>query len=164
MLSLARSHKLAPRKRHVLPSNFWDKVDRSGGEDACWEWLAYRSSGYGKFSRRRGETYYAHRVVLQFFTQREGEGLEAAHGPCHRRHCVNPKHLSWKTHKENAADMLRDGTSPRGERQGRNKLTEAQVLAIRADPRPQPQIAADYGISSPHVSGIKSRRFWGWLE
>lgn len=162
MLSLARTHKLAPRKRHVLPSNFWDKVDKTGGEDACWLWMRGKSSGYGNF-RRGDEYYYAHRVALQWFTQKEGYGLEAAHGPCNIRHCVNPAHLSWKTRKENAQDMIRDGMAPRGERQGRSKLTEAQVLAIRSDPRPQPQIAASYGIARGHVGGIKSRRFWGWL-
>lgn len=164
MLSLAKTHKLAPRKRHVLPPGFWDRVDKSGGEDACWEWMMPKTTGgYGQF--RRGDKMYApHRVVLQWATQKEGKDLFATHGPCHNKGCVNPEHLSWKTPKGNAADRTRDGTEHHGEEKAQSKLTEAQVLAIRSDPRPQRQIAVAYGIARSNVHHIKSRHKWGWLD
>lgn len=163
MLSLARTHKLAPRKRHVLPPGFWSKVDRSGGADACWVWGGGRTGkGYGQF--RRGDKMYAsHRVVLQWSTQREGKDLFATHGPCHNKGCVNPKHLSWKTPKGNAADRTRDGTEHHGEGKAQSKLTEAQVLAIRSDTRSQRQIAVAYGIAPSNVHYMKTRRHWKWL-
>lgn len=114
---------------------------------------------------RRGRKHcYAHRVVLQWATQKKGKGLEASHGPCREPSCVNPAHLSWKTHKENMADRVRDGTTNRGERCHSHKLIEAQVLAIRADTRLQREIAADYRVSTTTVGGIKTRHKWGWLE
>ena len=53
--------------------------------------------------------------------------------------------------------------SARGEANGTAKLTEAKVLAIRLDARPQPEIAADYGISRSNVGLIKRRQSWSWL-
>lgn len=164
MLSLARSHKLAPRKRHVLPPGFWAKVDCSGGEGACWIWgRGKNTNGYGVFNRG-GKRYYAHRAVLQFVTQREGEDLFATHGPCHTKNCVNPAHLSWQGAHGNMADKVRDGTHVRGERHGQNKLTEEQVHAIRADARSQSHIAAAYRVARTTVRDIKTRRKWGWLD
>jgi hypothetical protein len=48
----------------------------------------------------------------------------------------------------------------RGDRHGMAKLTDEQVIAIRADPRRQWEIAAEYGVSQNHVSRIKSRKVW----
>ena len=145
----------------ALPASFWSKVDKSGGEDACWLWTGGgRGKGYGGFRRGR-EKHYAHRAALQWHTRKAGEGLLATHGPCHCRRCVNPAHLSWQTYKGNTGDMVRDGTQQRGERHGRSKLTEAKVLAIRADTRPYPQIATDYGIVKSAVCNIKNRQRWG---
>lgn len=48
----------------------------------------------------------------------------------------------------------------RGERNSQTKLTEAQVRAIRADKRPQPMIASDYGVSQASISDIKCFRTW----
>ncbi len=164
MLSLARSHKLAPRKRHVLPPGFWSKVDKSGGEGSCWLWVRGKTNGgYGKF-KRGGKMYYAHRVALQWATQKSGRRRLATHGTCHARACVNPAHLDWQTYKGNAADKVRDGTLIRGERHGRSKLTEGQVLDIRNDPRTCLQLAAAYGVSDANVRHIKNRHRWAWLE
>lgn len=35
-------------------SRFWRKVDRSGGTNACWTWLAYKNRyGYGQIRIKR---------------------------------------------------------------------------------------------------------------
>lgn len=44
------------------------------------------------------------------------------------------------------------------------KLSQADVRAIRTDTRRQAAIAADYDISRPLVSAIKLRRAWAWLD
>lgn len=49
---------------------------------------------------------------------------------------------------------------PRGERVGNSKLTEAQVLAIRSDFRPQRAIAVDYGVDQTLIGLIKRRAVW----
>ena len=45
---------------------------------------------------------------------------------------------------------------PCGEKHWMSKLTDSQVEEIRRDTRPKKVIAADYGISRPQVSRIKS--------
>jgi len=49
---------------------------------------------------------------------------------------------------------------PIGELHNMAKLTEDEVLRIRADNRPQRRIAADYGITQAAVSLIKRRINW----
>lgn len=75
---------------------------------------------------------YAHRLVLEAFVGPCPPGMEA----CHKD--GNPKNnalsnLRWGTSKENGLDMVRHGTSLRGERNPRAKLAELLVKAIRAD-------------------------------
>jgi hypothetical protein len=54
----------------------------------------------------------------------------------------------------------------RGELSGQSKLTEEQVLAIRAIEGSEPrQVTADrYGITYLHVYDIQRRKSWAWLE
>lgn len=131
--------------------------------DECllWPYGASHSYGMVKF---QGKVRNAHRVSLIIQTGLDPQYLDAAHGPCHSPSCVNPHHLSWKTRSENLIDRVRDGTHHRGERSRVAKLTESQVLAIRADERRHKLIAANYGISTPYVSGIKHRKNWDWLS
>lgn len=65
---------------------------------------------------------------------RPGPGFMALHRPviCHTRLCFNGlRHLYWGTIKQNAADMVRDGTSTAGERSPLARLTWAAVTEAR---------------------------------
>jgi len=94
--------------------------------------------------------------------------MVAAHAPlvCHTPSCCQWRHLRWATSAENAADRSIDGTQfhGKGELGGKAKLTEAQVLAIRADPRSCHAIAPDYGVTFSTIAHIKSRRRWPHLS
>jgi hypothetical protein len=143
---------------------FWSYVIKTA---TCWLWLGYcNTDGYGRF-RVGGKMRPAHRISLELHLGRPlAPGMVAAHAPhsiCGHRNCVNPQHISEKTKAENNADTIADGTSNRGTRHGISKLTEAEVLAIRADTRIQHVIAAEYGIKPATVSDIKRRKSWGWL-
>ena len=62
----------------------------------------------------------------------------------------------------------RPGLAPRGERNGRSKLTEDTVRYIRrefADGRKtKAQLARDLGVSPGLVRFVIARQVWGWLE
>lgn len=132
--------------------------------DRCIIWpFGCQSAGYGMVAVE-GRQYTAHRWVLVLHTGQNPLDKDAAHGPCHNRLCVNPKHLSWKTRSENNADMVRDGTDARGEKCSAAKLTEAKVLAIRADSRLQKEIALDYGVRQSQISRIKTGVRWNHLD
>ena len=145
-------------------ARFWAKVNKT---ETCWLWTASCTKlCYGQFSVG-GVMRFAHRLSLEHHLGRPLlPGMIACHAPhsiCGHRNCVNPAHLSEKTRAENNADMVADGTSTRGTRCANCKLTEDQVLAIRADTRSPTVIAADYGIKHQTVNKIKSRINWGWL-
>lgn len=80
---------------------FWAKVDRSGGEDACWPWLgADNGQGYGRFAVRRGKLIYAHRFAYELLVGPIPDGLHLDH-LCRNPRCVNPRHVEPVTNAEN---------------------------------------------------------------
>jgi hypothetical protein len=96
---------------------------------------------------------------------------EAAHGPapserhesahsCGKGHegCVNPKHVRWKTPKENNADKRAHGTIGR-------KLTEDDVRVIRklANRVPLSQIADQFDVTYQMIWRIHHRKSWAWV-
>lgn len=144
---------------------FWAKVDQSGD---CWLWTnAVNDKGYGTFGFD-GRVQFAHRVAWQITRGPIPTG-EGYHGTCvlHRcdtPRCVNPLHLFLGTHTDNMIDMTEKGrqvpSAVRGEANGLSKLTQEQVIAIRADTRIQRLIAADYGVNQSLISLIKSGKVW----
>jgi hypothetical protein len=133
--------------------------------DLCVDWPFHlNSAGYGQV-RFGGKMMAAHRASLIIH---KGEPpfpyLHAAHEPtiCHNRQCVNPKHIRWATPKQNMRDRAIDGTQVRlsGESHGASKLSENDVLAIRAADTPQRLLAAQYGVSIQTISKIQRRERW----
>lgn len=90
---------------------------------------------------------------------------DAAHS-CGNGHlgCVNPRHLLWKTRKENEADKILHGTSNRGERCGNAKLKRSDVDRIISlkGVKSQRDIANEYGIHQVTVSKIHRGERWNY--
>ena len=123
----------------------------------CWNWTGHiHKTGYAVY--RSG---LAHRFSLEQAIGQIPEGLMALH-TCDNRKCVNPKHLFPGTAKDNMDDMYAKGRNRhlRGEEVTNSKLTPAEVLAIRRDPRGGQQIAYDYKISTATVYNIKAKKAW----
>lgn len=129
------------------------EVQATAGEE-CIEWpghWARHAFGYGVLSVA-GSQVEAHRFVCGLRHGERQPGAQCRH-LCGNPACVNGRHLAWGSVVENSADRRRHGRSGR-------KLTEADVAAIRADPRMQKVIAAAYGVSQPLVSQIKRGVAW----
>jgi len=66
--------------------------------------------------------------------------------------------LAYGTRAENQADRTRHGKDPVGERHPMAKLTEVQVLEIRAAKESSTKLAVRYGVSGPTIEAIRGRR------
>lgn len=122
----------------------------------CWEWTGQRwGRGYGTLSVM-GRHRSAHRFSYEIHNGPIADGMLVCHH-CDNPVCVNPKHLFLGTHAENAADRNAKG------RQARHKLTEADVIAIRAANGTQREVAAKFGVSKALISMIRAGKSWGWV-
>ena len=140
----------------------------------CWIWLGRErgSNGYGCFVINY-RSRPAHRVSYELHRGAIPAGMHVCH-TCDVPACVNPAHLFLGTHLDNQADKVAKGrqargaflssrqaaSRARGERNGSAKLTQEQVSAIRADTRPQRQIARDFHVSQALIGKIKQGRLW----
>ena len=135
--------------------------------DGCLIWLFACKNGYPDIYVG-GKVVLAHRYIC---TLTYGDPPTPQHHAAHscgkgRDGYVNPKHLRWATAKENIADKVIHGTDFRGERNGRAKLREADVLLIRAarGKKPTTALAAKYGISLVQAHNIQKRKAWRYLD
>lgn len=114
------------------------------------------------FVGRVGTNRLVHSLVLDAFAGPKPDGCICLHGAGGRLD-NRPENLRYGTHADNGADMVRDGNSLQGEKHHQAKLTEAQVIAIRADRRGERRLARLYGVSRGTIGFIKQRKTWRHL-
>lgn len=139
--------------RPVTPveERFWPKVDRSGGDDACWPWLAHRAwNGYGEFRMplKTGKLVKAHRFSYELIVGPVSDGLDLDH-TCRNRACCNPKHLEPVTRKTNARRGLCGAHN--------SKLTHQDHLEIKAlrGVVSGTELARRFGVNKTTISRIQ---------
>lgn len=127
----------------------------------CWEWNGTRSHGYGRVRRAEGGYMaMAQRVAYETWVGPVGDA-HVLHR-CDNPPCINPAHLFLGTNADNIADRVakgRDGNH-KGEAHGGSKLTDEQVIAIRAETGLQREIAARYGVSQQLISQVRLGQGW----
>jgi hypothetical protein len=103
-----------------------------------------------------------HQLILEAFVGPCPPGMECRHkdgNPTNNR----LENLAWGTRTENIADRVAHGTSNRGERSGKAKLTESQVIEIRrlrSMGMVCREIGLMYGVHPSTISGIVLRYKW----
>lgn len=145
---------------------FWAKVDKSAGPEACWPWRgAITTHGYGCTQVGNKRVLGAHKVAYVYTMGVVPDGLQVCH-TCDNRKCCNPSHFFLGTKADNARDAMRKDRHARGERNRRNKLTDSQVLEIRAlaPKRGECQALAEkYGVNLNTMQAVVYRRTWRHL-
>ena len=136
--------------------------------DGCWEWEAGKfQGGYGSI-KIAGRQHQAHRVAYQLYVGEIPEGMCVCHR-CDNPSCVNPAHLFLGTKSDNMRDCENKGrrAHPSGEKHGRSKLTEEQVIEIRArrsEGARNIDLAKEFGVSRPTISHIVCYSEWKSIE
>ena len=170
---------------------FWSRVQKQAG-DGCWLWSACRVGGYGGVTVAE-RMLRAHRVAWEICNGPIPDDMLVLHncddryapGDTTSRRCVRPEHLWLGTQEQNFLDMLakrrhatgdRTGfrvhpsSRPVGERHGMHRLSEDQVLEIRARYRRyarNPSIASlaeEYGVSTTAIRSAARGKTWGYLS
>jgi hypothetical protein len=153
-----------PRKRDMNPDEFWRWFQSKliTTQSGCMEWSGCRfAQGYGVV-RMNGKNMKAHRIALEYRLGRQIQLNMFALHSCNNPPCCNPDHLREGTHQENMDDKLRSGRQPRGETNGKAKLTSQQVEEIRANVNrlTQYQLADLYDVKRPCIAKIQRGKNW----
>lgn len=112
-----------------------------------------------------GKKFYrlVHQLILETFVGPRPAGMFACHGPKGKTN-DSVSNLYWETPRHNTLDRYRDNTMNYGEKHGRAKLTETQVVEIRqryAKGRiSQSELASMYGINQTIISDVVHRKSW----
>lgn len=149
---------------HHEPMRFIENISAPYEGEDCLIWPFGRTNaGYAQIHIGDTTAHVARIICEKHHGPPPTPEHEAAHS-CGRGHlaCINPNHLSWKTHKDNEADKLMHGTHQFGERNTQAKLTSEHVDTIRRlrGRETQQSIADRFGISQSLVSLIQSGKLW----
>jgi hypothetical protein len=113
-LTASRRRNLQATVENAAPqaiAKFWEKVDKSGGPDACWPWRGRcNKDGYGHVFIGGKSDKRAHRVACSLMGKHQPPDTVADH-LCRERSCCNPAHIEFIPQGENAR-RGRIGSSP----------------------------------------------------
>lgn len=137
-----------------------DRVDLEDGE--CLIWPGTRNwNGYGMLGVD-GKVTYAHRVMCRLV---HGDPPTPKHVAAHTCHngsggCCHPKHVVWKTPRENLLDRRAAGTLTNKRWDKFGVVPDADIIRIQKlkGKLNQREIADLFGISYQHVSVIQNRK------
>jgi hypothetical protein len=143
-------------------ARFWSRVEVRKANQ-CWPWRWGSSpDGYGEHRLLDGNSSTAHRVAYRIGNGDIERGLVIRH-TCDNPLCCNPAHLINGTHADNVADRVERGRSAIGEASGRAKLTEKDVLAMRASPLSNAYWARRLRVDTTSVAAARSGKTWAHL-
>jgi hypothetical protein len=156
-----------PKIVHGSAQKFFFEVVVPYDADECLFWPFSRGAqGYGEM-RYQGKL----RIIPRFLCEIvHGKPPTPKHQAAHRcgkgaQGCCNSRHLYWATRSENEQDKLAHGTSNRGSRNGKARLTEDDVREIRRlVPHANLKVIAEmFGVSRLTISAIANGQNWTWL-
>lgn len=145
----------------ITPDDYLLKRINKDGPNGCWIYTgATDRRGYGRPARKH-KRYYAHRRSYEIHKGPIPAGMLVLH-KCDNPPCCNPDHLFLGTDADNAQDKARKGRALDGANNMHAKLTEQQVIEIRAlrGKTTQREASERYGVSQTAICAIFNRRTW----
>jgi hypothetical protein len=138
--------------------------------DECLIWPFARDNkeeGYGRMWWN-GHHARAHRIMCELAHGKPPSRKHEAAHDCGRGRfgCVNPRHLGWKTAKQNSGDRILHGTQVRGSTHKLAKLTEGdipEILGKLSAGESYNAIARGLGVSAAAIRSIAKGESWAWI-
>ncbi len=160
--------KMHPESESRKPARFQWTIEKRLEKNSipepnsgCLIWTGWIDKGGYGVLRFDGRQKQAHRAAYAATNGPIPANLFVCH-KCDVPACINPAHLFLGTNADNIADMVAKGRQrgARGTRNSKAKLTEADVLRIRAATGTQTAIASQFGVSQQTVGRIRAGRIW----
>lgn len=105
------------------------------------------------------KNFSVHRLVAKYYIPNPNNLPEVNH--LFGLKCDNREtQLEWVTKAQNMKHSVENGFHPKGEKNGRSKLSENQVKEILSLKLSHGVIAKIYGVSKPTIQSIKIKRNW----
>jgi hypothetical protein len=141
--------------------SFWSRLDKSGGDDACWLWRGYvnpqNGYGYTNDGLGGGNPRSVHRRAYCLHHGVDPGELHVLH-KCDVRRCGNPNHLFLGTPLDNWLDAVEKGRAAI-----MPKLTMTDVLAIRRSAAQVRDLVEQYQVSGNAIREVRRRLTWRHL-
>ena len=137
----------------------YDFTGKYRREMACLIWTGYvQSGGYGQVEHE-GRRWLVHRLAWRNEYGEIPPGMLVLHH-CDTPRCIELQHLRLGTARENMADCIARGRYAKKHRPHTRvrKLTDEQIVEIRASTEKPKDLAKRLGISWVHVYAIKAGR------
>ena len=158
---MSRINKRKPVFQRIIDNVKIDQVTK------CWNWTGKLTSCYGHINVN-AKMEYVHRVMYKIFYGKIPEDKPFVLHDCDNPKCCNPLHLYAGTQKDNIQDMIKRNRCNdrfyRGEKNGNAKLTEKQVLEIRASQESQVTMAKRFNVSRGTINRIKHQKSWQHIK
>lgn len=132
--------------------------------------VTLKPNGYVEYTRGPHKGRSVHDVLMEQMIGRPLAKNEIVHHINGKRDDNRPENLALMTRSEHSrahvmerlasGEDIRHFESKKGEEHPSAKLTEAQVIAIRASSNTSTFLATLYGVSKSTIKHIKSRRIW----
>jgi hypothetical protein len=145
----------------VHPAIRFEKYVNRNGD--CHEWTGCADKdGYGLFSMSsQRKSIRAPRAAWELAFGPIAEGLHVCHS-CDNPGCVNVDHLWLGTNQMNTQDKMDKGrhVTQKGMEHHQAKLTDEQILDMRASDDTQEVLGERYGVKARYVGKITRREIW----
>lgn len=136
--------------------------------DDCLIWpFGKAATGYAVVQKPVGGYTKAHRAMCVMAHGEPAQRDMVARHSCDNKRCVNPRHLSWGTQAQNAAEAIERGLTPKGEECKHAKLSAEDVRAIRKKRdagATYAALGAEYGISKGSIWHAVQGTQWGHVK
>jgi hypothetical protein len=120
-----------------------------------------RIHGMGRVRDRQKRNFAVHMLVAAAFIGRRPRSTSQARHKDGDRNNNVPGNLKWGTKRQNERDKIEHGTAPRGENNGRSKVSAEHVEAIRTSLLPDVSLASIYHLSRRQIARIRAGESWG---